>query len=53
MKKINLLLISITVILLMSCTGTNNPLSSEIDEGQENENDVTILFNTSGHNDNG
>ena len=53
MKKINLLLISITVILLMSCTGTNNPLSSEIDEKQESNDGVTILFNTSGNNDKG
>ena len=53
MKKTQLLLISILVILLMACTGINNPLSSEIDEEQENENDVTILFNTSGNNDNG
>ena len=53
MKKTQLLLISILVILLMACTSTNNPLSSEIDEDQENENGVTILFNTSGNNENG
>jgi len=53
MKIIKLSLISITVILLMACTSTNNPLSNEIDEGQENNDGVTILFNTSGHNENG
>ena len=53
MKKTQLLLISIIVILLMACTATTNPLSSEIDQDQENDNGITILFNTSGVNDNG
>ena len=53
MKKNQLLLISILVILLMACTGINNPLSSEIDEEQENNDGVTILFNTSGTSEHG
>lgn len=53
MKKIKLSLISLLVILLMACTSTTNPLSSEIGEGQENSDDVTILYNTSGNNENG
>ena len=53
MEKIKLSLISILVILLMACTSTNNPLSSEIEEDQENNSGVTILYDTSGNNENG
>ena len=54
MKIIKLSLMSLLVIVLMACTSTTNPLSSEIEDSQEDNNyNDTILFDTSGGNENG
>ena len=52
MKIIKLSLMSFLIFALIACTTTTNPLSNELDEEQSDYNN-TILFDTSGQNENG
>jgi hypothetical protein len=52
MKSIKLLIWSTVIFLMIGCTTTNNPLSSDTDDEGNNYND-TILFDTVGHGENG
>ena len=53
MKLVNVLLIIVAAFSIIACSGFSNPTSSEIDEEQENNDEITIMFDTSGLNDNG
>jgi len=53
MNKIKISLAVIMVIVLMACTNSTNPLSSDVEEENGNNYDNAILFDTSGQPDNG
>lgn len=51
MKKISFAIVSLFLFALVACSSTTNPLSSEYDEGQDNND--TIQMSVSGGSEHG